>query len=97
MIYKDIHEERLRAHAKHAAAGNSMEGRPWSDPYWLPVLVEEVGEVAQQLCDMRSLAASVESERQGLEWLRSELVQVAAMATAWIDAVDNALHGEIDG
>lgn len=73
----EIHTERVRAHAKHSANGNSMEDRHWTDQQWLPVLVEEVGEVAKCLCE--GLAPSD---------LRKELIQVLAMASAWVDAID---------
>lgn len=73
--YYEVHQERERAHAKHAP--NSMETRPWDDPEWLPILVEEVGEVARALC-----------EREPRERLREELLQVAAVACAWADSTD---------
>jgi len=43
----------------------------------LAVLVEEVGEVARALCDDESV-----------DRLRDELVQVAAVSVAWIQALD---------
>ncbi len=85
-VYVDINEERFRAHAKHARNGDSMETAEWDDPAWLPVLVEEIGEVARVLCEMRHQA----NGKPGLvdrNNLREELVQVAAMATAWIRAL----------
>src|SRR5690242_7956970 len=39
----DAGAERRRAHAKHSAKGKSAEQMHWTDPFWLPVLVEEVG------------------------------------------------------
>lgn len=73
--YSDIHWERIRAHAKHA--GQSIEAIAYDDPRFLPILVEGVGEVAKAL-----------TEREGRAALRAELVQVAAVAAAWIDAID---------
>lgn len=75
--YADVHRERIRAHAKHDGRGQSMERKGWDDPIWLPVVTEEVGEVARCLCDHDDKAR-----------LREELVQLAAMTTAWIDAID---------
>ena len=48
----------------------------------LAVLVEEVGEVSRVLCD------SFNNDELDLYSLRRELVQVAAVAVAWIEAVD---------
>jgi uncharacterized membrane protein len=84
--YVDVHRERMRAHLKHGAKGNSREFAPWDDPEWLPILMEELGEVAHELtydaADTRRLN------------LRAELVQVAAMACAWITALDYAAMHE---
>jgi hypothetical protein len=78
--YGDVHRERIRAHAKHGANGNSRENASWDDSEWLAILVEEVGEVAHELTyDATDRKTN----------LRKELVQVAAMACAWIDAIDN--------
>lgn len=74
--YSDVHRERIRAHAKHDAQGHSVERATWEDSRWLPILTEELGEVARCLCD--------DSSRSHL---REELIQLAAMATAWIDAI----------
>lgn len=74
--------ERHRAHAKHGAG--SMEGLDWRDPKFLPVLMEEVGEVARGLCE-RSLGNLSDSELR--EYLAEELTQVGAMTAAWLDAV----------
>ncbi len=83
--YDRVHRERLTAHAKHDDKGGSMERKDWDDPAWLAVLVEEVGEVARALCDMRHLA---DEPSQLKRQLASELVQVAAMACAWLEAVE---------
>jgi len=81
-IYAAVHAERLRAHAKHGARGNSREDANWWDAEWLPILVEEVGEVAHCL--------TYDAE---LYNLRDELVQVGAMACAWIAAIDDDATG----
>jgi NTP pyrophosphatase (non-canonical NTP hydrolase) len=80
-VYAEVHAERVRAHTKHAARGNSREDQPWYDHEWLPILVEEVGEVAHEL-------TYDTHDKDRAHWLRKELVQVAAMACAWIDAID---------
>ncbi len=87
VTYSRVHDERIRAHRKHAEAG-SMELLPWDHPRWLPVLVEEVGEVARELCE-RDLGTYNEEDAATFgAMLREALVQVAAMACAWIDAID---------
>jgi len=81
IVYADIHEERERAHAKHGPHGNSRENAHWKNREWLPILVEEVGEIAHEL--------TYDVQSQGkMDRLRAELVQVAAMAAAWINAID---------
>lgn len=79
----DAGAERKRAHAKHSAKGKSAEQMPWTDPFWLPVLVEEVGEVARAMCDREPPAR-----------VREEMIQVAAMALAWADAIQEAIDNE---
>ena len=71
--------ERFRAHALHG--DNSMESRHWSHPGQLPILVEEVGEVARAL---NELALGRATTTETLVALRDELVQVSAMAQAWL-------------
>ena len=89
--YHELHRERIRAHAKHKdKPGGSMEMKPYTDPDWLPVVVEEVGEVAKVICDHRhGLLTDVDHRRE----LREELVQVGAMVAAWISAIDLAYCG----
>lgn len=72
-----IADERLRAHAKHSLTGRSCEQMSHDDPIWLAVLTEEVGEVARAMCD-----------HSGWSHMWKELIQVAAMATAWADAIE---------
>jgi len=80
-VYTDVHDERERAHSKHGAAGNSREGAPWDNAEWLPILLEELGEVAHEM--------TYDVPSQGkMDRMRKELVQVAAMACAWIDSID---------
>lgn len=83
--YSDMHRERIRAHAKHDERDGSMERKPFDHPIWLPVLTEELGEVARVLCDNELGALGEDVKKR----LREELVQVGAMAAAWIDAIDS--------
>lgn len=75
-VYDDVRTERIRQDALAAAGrwdGESMA--TISDDRRLRVLVEEIGEVARAL---------EEDDSQ----LRVELVQVAAVAVAWLEAFD---------
>lgn len=72
--YLAITMERFKATQKHGK--ESINALAASDPRWLPILMEEVGEAAAEL--NYDAAGS----------LRAELVQVAAVACAWIDAID---------
>jgi hypothetical protein len=85
-VYADVHDERIRAHAKHDDNGESMERRTWDDPAWLSTVVEEVGEVARVICEQRH--GTYRDDFAATTDLRSELVQTAAMVCAWIDAID---------
>lgn len=86
-VYDDIAAERDRAHQKHKdSPGGSIEMRPWFADGFLRILVEEVGEVAKVLNDAEH-GVYVEAVEIKAE-LRKELIQVAAMAAAWVDAID---------
>lgn len=82
-VYKEIALERIRAHNKHNAKGLSVEDKGAYYELWLPILTEEIGEVARVLCDQ-----DFETGMMDLVHLREELVQVCAMAAAWIDSID---------
>ena len=89
--YSDFHRERIRAHEKHGAAGNSRENAQWADPEWLSILVEEIGEAAHELTyDVQPAPGELDGEAGVRARLRKELVQVGAMTAAWIDAIDEA-------
>lgn len=81
----DIYKERVRAHEKHKAGGASMEESHWQDPMWLPVLGEEYGELCRAICELRHRTVTLDEHRVHL---REELVQVGAMTSAWIAAID---------
>lgn len=87
-VYKDVDDERVRAHRKHGANGNSRENADWVNNEWLSILVEEIGEVAHEL----TYDANPIENRQRL---RKELIQVAAMACAWIESIDRSGHDPI--
>ena len=63
---------------------------------WLAILSEEVGEAAQEAVEIRWAPDDDEaSRRTGL--LRAELVQVAAVAVAWIEHIDGmAIEQELE-
>lgn len=88
-LWLEIRAERARAHRKHGAT--SMEScAPLADRRFR-VLAEEVGEVAKALNDAEHadpmlIAAEVEAATR--YEVRAELIQVAAMAVAWIAALD---------
>jgi NTP pyrophosphatase (non-canonical NTP hydrolase) len=90
-IYREIRAERIRAHRKHGAT--SMEELPVTDMTRLSVLMEEVGEVAREFNEARhrqhrGLLPQAEREQSlDLAALRRELIQTAAMAAAWADAI----------
>jgi NTP pyrophosphatase (non-canonical NTP hydrolase) len=77
MRWEEIEQARARAHQKHG--DNSIESEPNGSPRWLPILVEEIGEVANALT-YDGPAGS----------LRAELIDVIAVASAWVDAIDLA-------
>ena len=76
-LWVEILTGRAKAHQKHGA--NSIEAIPADDPRWLSILVEEIGEVAH---------AMTYDSGQTIDDIRAELVDVAAVATAWIDSID---------
>ena len=53
---------------------------------WLPILIEEAGEVSKEVCDGCHKYRGVYDFAQ----LRQELVQVAAVAVAWIEDMSRA-------
>lgn len=73
-VYRAIQLAREAAHAKHGP--DSIEGQPADSPKWLAILTEEVGEVAHELT----------YDAEGGDILH-ELIQVAAVASAWADAI----------
>ena len=82
----EIVDERVRAHAKHRE--HSMESWPALSAERYLILAEEVGEVAKEFND-----ATVESRPIDRPALRTELLQVATMAVAWVAALDLESEG----
>jgi NTP pyrophosphatase (non-canonical NTP hydrolase) len=85
-------KERMRAHTKHG--DNSIESVPGDDLRWLAILGEEVGEVSEELFHLALVGAmggvsrgSTYDQAQGN--VRKELVQVIAVAWAWVNAIDS--------
>ena len=77
-IARLINQARQEAHAKHG--DNSIESIPAGDGRWLPILVEEVGEVAH------ALTYDVDQDT-AKQQLADELMDVLAVASAWLDAL----------
>lgn len=73
-IAKEVRAGRIRAHQKHGA--NSIESVAADDPRWLSILVEEVGEASHELT------------YDATGSLRSELIDIITVATAWVAALD---------
>lgn len=82
-IINDIRAERAHADEKHGE--NSMNHAPWDHPRWFDWLTEEVGE--------RADAANYD----GKSGERDELIDCAAVASAWIDAAYRAAELESGG
>lgn len=80
-LWVEILAARAKAHTKHGT--NSIESIRGDDPRWLSILVEEIGEVAH--------AQTYDADNGGrtlTQAVRAELVDVAAVVTAWIDSID---------
>lgn len=86
-INDEVLAERLRAHIKHQA--NSAEEQSWTSPNFLTILLEEVGELAKAINEYRVITN--QPHKLGRE-LRAELIQVSAMAQAWIVAIDEVFN-----
>jgi NTP pyrophosphatase (non-canonical NTP hydrolase) len=81
-IFEDVdgecaeQEEKWGVNAKRAEQPASL---------WYIVLAEEVGEAARVICDAWNAL-----NPEQLEALRDELVQIAAVAVSWIQALDSS-------
>ena len=56
-----------------------------SDFEWVSIMVEEVGEACKEANDLNFIAID---DATALPRLRAELLQVAAVAVAWVEAID---------
>lgn len=78
--FAEIEEERDRQNDKWGPqCDKNTEGQ------WLAILVEEVGECANAMLHARPEDGG---HPDWLEELRTELVQVAAVAVAWLECLD---------
>ncbi len=57
----------------------------------MAVLSEEVGEVARHVCE-----TMIQADRYQPRELKKELIQVAAVAVAWIEAIDKELEDRLE-
>jgi NTP pyrophosphatase (non-canonical NTP hydrolase) len=84
LVLAAVLEERVRQDQRWGIAGE----RRLPAGTWLAVLTEEVGEVANSMLEHDGELAGMAFERFSSE-LELELVQVAAVALAWLES----LHG----
>lgn len=75
--WREILRAREAAHEKHG--DNSIESIPWFSDRWLSILVEEIGELAHEL---------TYDAKGGKKGMRSELIDILAVASAWLSAMD---------
>lgn len=83
-VFLEIRNERDRQERRH---GPRTMANPRMDPFEaLAILAEEFGELAKEVVDLKNGAGLLlEAERR----LRSELVQVAACAVAWLEGLED--------
>jgi NTP pyrophosphatase (non-canonical NTP hydrolase) len=90
-VWNEVIAERVRAHYKHG--DESIESFSVGDASMFTILVEEIGEVAHAM-----------TYDGPIEDLPSELIQVMAVCSAWLDKIReggpslefiNALQGDI--
>ena len=72
---QDISDERIRQI-------NKWGPQYHDDPTWMLILSEEVGEVAKSIIDR------IHSGNADIVETRKEIVQVAAVAVAWLECLD---------
>ena len=83
-VFTDVAEER-------AAQEDKWGIQDHDDLTWLAILSEEVGEASQEI-----LTAQFGAAGNGHGDLREEVVHVAAVALAWIEAIDRRNNGRSD-
>jgi len=82
-VFGLVAAERGRQEAGFGNTGRDLSGQTMDPHQKLAVLVEEVGEVSQELNDATEGGRPVWTDH-----LRAELVQVAACAVAWLESMD---------
>jgi NTP pyrophosphatase (non-canonical NTP hydrolase) len=81
-LYREVLNARRNAHRKHGE--NSIESQPSDSPRWMAILAEELGEVAHCL-----------TYDGPHDELRAELIDVLAVASAWVCAIDGRHYEEL--
>ena len=61
-------------------------------PVWMTVLGEEFGEACQALLEARRIPERSDAHKAALIPLRKELIQVAAVAVAAVEHLDEEIH-----
>lgn len=78
-VLTEVSYERKRIFSKYGT-------RNFSPVIWLPILIEEVGEVGQAICEVEHGPGL--ARRGHMLNLRNELIQVAAVAVAMVESLD---------
>ncbi len=79
-VLAELHAERVRQQQKWGEQN-------WTNLGWLVIAAEEAGEVAKDLCEA-TFTLKPAYRREKLAAMRIELVQLAAVLVAWIEAFD---------
>lgn len=80
-----VYDERRRAIEKHGHRGFSVETLEPGETAWSTIIGEEIGEAIQALDEIRMIHWRPTPEHLGN--LKTELIQVAARVTGWLDAL----------
>lgn len=84
----DEHADDLQELCEERACQDTKWGEQNHGPLiWLPILTEEVGEIAKEILERQF------REDKSTGHLRAELVQVAAVALAWVECLDRKSNG----
>ena len=89
-VGKLIKAERARQDAKFGPHGNLYTMPAFQR---LSVLTEEVGELAQALNDVNTKLMFSSEHHAALKHAKEELVQVAAVAVAWLEVLEQHGYG----
>lgn len=84
-VTREILAERESTHKIHG--DKSPEETAWTSPMFLSVLTAEIGKVAKAINDLRY---TTNMPHKLARELRAELLQVSALSTAWIAAIDES-------